>query len=189
MRKGFLIISLASFLFSCQEKVQDEIKIDPGVKCLSAFMFRSGGDTIRDFFFTTFLFKKDSVLILKPDSLAHWKVRVVHLDSAGITTLNKVMKTIEFKSYLNNTICKQVRESRTMYCGSDFGFIDSSGNVETFIPFEKHKSMDSIFSYLRNKQSEATNDTSEIMNAMQSIKRKYLKDCPPIPVMKSNTSK
>ncbi len=89
-----------------------------------------------------------------------------------------MFKIIDFKSYEKNTICKEIRENHVMYCGPNYGFIDSSGNVETFVPFEKEKVMDSIFSYLWDKEFVTTNDTSEIINYMERIKRKYLKDCP-----------
>lgn len=183
MSRVLIIIMLIAFLFSCKEKVKEEIGIDPEIKCLSAFIFGSRGDTIRNFLFTTYLFKKDTVLVLKPDSLARWNVKAIRLDSAGIVKLNKTLKAIEFKTYLNNTICKQIRDSGVMYCGPRYGFIDSSGHVETFVPFGKEKIIEDIFSYLRNKKSVMSTDTFEIMTDMEKIKRKYLKDCPPIPVL------
>lgn len=179
-----IIIMLLSLPFSCREKVKEEIRIDTEIKCLSAFIFGSRGDTIRNFMFTTYVFKKDTVLVLKPDSLSHWNVKAIHLDSAGIVKINQSLKAIEFKSYLNNKMFKEIRESGTLYCGSRYGFVDSSNHVETFVPFGKERITEDIFSYLHNKISVTTNDTSEIINYMEMIKRKYLKDCPPIPVYK-----
>jgi hypothetical protein len=176
VNKGIVIVAILCLLFGCKENIKNKVKIEPAVKCFSAIMFPSHGDTVRHYFVTTYLFKGDSLLILKPDSLYHWKVKVARLSLKETDSINKLIQLIEFKSF----VFPGAREkSGPAYCLPMYGLVDSGGKVEIFAPFGKERIMDKLLTMLGNKNAIPTNDTNLIIDYTIRVKRKYLKLFPP----------
>lgn len=131
---------------------------------------------------SSYMFDKDSLTILRLGKGYKWKVEKTLLTQNEILTINTLVKKINFKSYLGNNIHEQMRIDRTMYCGPSYGFVDSVGNVEVFVPFGNEKLMNTLVTILFYKKTYSTNDTTEIINYTNDIKRKYLKVSPPVPM-------
>lgn len=169
-------------LISCSKNKHNKVKLTSEIKCFSTFIMGSRSDTIRRFVVSSYMFNKDSLTILKLGKGYKWKVEKTLLTQNEILTINTLAKKINFKSYLGNNIHEQMRTERTMYCGPSYGFVDSIGNVEVFVPFGNEKLMNTLVTILYYKKTYYTNDTTEIINYTNDIKRKYLKVSPPVPM-------
>ncbi len=140
----------------------------------------SRSDTIRHFGVSSYMFNNDSLTVLRLDKEYNWKVEKTVLTQNEILTINTLSKKINFKSYLGNNIHEQMRKDHIMYCGPSYGFVDSIGNVEVFVPLDNEKLMNTLVTILFHKKTYYTSDTSEIINYTNDIKRRYLKFSPPV---------
>ena len=61
-----------------------------------------------------------------------------------------------------------------IYCGPNFGFVDSSGNVEVMAALAD-KTLQNLITILFHKKTYYTTDTTDIINYTNAIKRKYMK--------------
>lgn len=174
-------------LIGCSKDKHNEEKLTSEIKCFSTFIM--GGrdsDTVRHFGVSSYLFKNDSLTILRLEKGHKWKVEKTGLTQNEIIIINTLVKKIDFKSYLGNNIHEEMRKNFTMYCGAHYGFVDSVGNVEVFVPFSKEKTMNTLVTILFYKKAHDTDDTTEIINFTNDIKRKYLKVSPPVPMEPSS---
>lgn len=186
MNVKYAIILFA--LISCTNSKKDAIKLSQEITCFSTFIFGSNSDTIRHFGVSSYLFKDDSLTVLRINKKNDWIVEKTFLSQNEIKTINKLLSAINFKCYLGNTIHKQIRENNEMYCGAHFGFIDSIGNVEVFLPVNKERTMDTLVRMLFYKKTNTTNDTDEIINYTNLIKQKYLKIFPHLSALKETVN-
>lgn len=179
-----ILIICSVFLFACNSQDKTEKVIDSDILCFSSFQF--GGrtpDTIRHFPVFTCLFKKDSLILLKTDSEYNWYFEKVKLSGNEIDTLYKLIKAINFKSYIDKNMLQVRKDSLIMYCGSNYGLIDNKNNLSVFIPYDDGKNIRKLESVLYNIKAIPTFDTLEIIEYTIKIKRKYLKEAGPFPVM------
>lgn len=179
-----LLIIVSFFLVACKNPKGDEQIINSDIICFSSFQFGSRTpDTIRHFPVLTCLFKSDSLITLKTDKYYNWCFEKIKLTKTEIDTINKLIKTIDFKKYLSKNIFQKRRDSLIMYCGSNYGLIDNQNNISVFIPYDDGKNIRKLESFLYNINGVSTSDTSEIINYTIKIKRKYFKDAGPFPTM------
>jgi len=179
----FLII-FSLFLIACKTQEKKEYVIDPEISCFSSFQF--GGrtpDTIRHFPVFTCLFKNDTLITLKTDKYYNWCFEKVKLSEHEIDKIYTLITDINFKLYIDENLLQKRRDSLIMYCGSNYGLIDNQNNVSVFIPYDDGKKIRILEKLLYNIKAYKTNDTSEIIDYTITIKRKYLKDAGPFPVM------
>jgi hypothetical protein len=178
-----LIIS-CFFLIACKTQEKKESVIDSEIICFSSFQFGSRTpDTVRLFPVTSSLFKQDTLIILKTDKYYNWYVEKVKLSIKEIDTINSLIKAIDFKSYINKNSLQKRNDSLIMYCGSNYGLINNQKNIEVFIPYDDGRNIRDLEKVLYNIKAFKTNDTSEIIDYTIKMKRKYLRDRKPFPVM------
>lgn len=179
-----LLIIFSLFLIACKNQENNEHVINPEISCFSSFQFGSRTpDTVRHFPVSTYLFIKDSLVVLKTDKQYNWYIEKVKLSLNEIDTINKLIRAINFKSYIDKNLLQKRRDSLIMYCGSNYGLIDNQNNISVFIPFDDGKNIRKLESVLYNIKAFDTNDTSKIITYTIKIKRKYFKESRPFPVM------
>lgn len=174
------IVFIFIFFIGCADKKPSKEKLTSEVHCFSTFVFGSRSDTIRHYGVSSYLFDNDSLTILRIDKNYNWKVEKINLTQQEILTLNTLINRIDFLSYSGNNIHQEMIKNGTMYCGAHYGYIDSLGNVEVFVPFGKEKLINTLVTILFHKKAFYTSDTTEIINYTNAIKRKYLKVYPHI---------
>ncbi len=181
-----ILIIVSFFLVACKSPNQDEQVISPEIICFSSFQFGSRTpDTIRSFPVFTCLFKNDSLITLKTDKYYNWYFEKVKLSVNEIDTISKLIKAINFKSYVDKNMFQKRRDSLIMYCGSNYGLVDDQNNISIFIPYDDGKNIRSLESILYNIKAFKTNDTIKIIDYTTKIKRKYFKEAGPFPVLEN----
>lgn len=179
-----ILIICSVFLFACNSQDKTENVIDSNILCFSSFQF--GGrtpDTVRHFPLFTCLFKIDSLIFLKTDRDYNWYFEKIKLSKTEIDTINKLIKAIDFEKCINKNMLQKMRDSLIMYCGSNYGLIDNQNNISVFIPYDDGENIRRLESVLYNINGVSTIDTLEIIDYSIKIKRKYLKEAGPFPVM------
>lgn len=191
MKKLILFFITALIGFSCkQEKPEPTISFD-GVKCFS--MYRMGhrpGDTIVYFNHTTFYIKNGSLLTLEGYMGNVQRISSVSLLKSDIDSIKQYSSLIRFRKIKgDSSFIFKLNDG--LYCGADFGFIDTLGQAQIYRPVGEYSytyepSM-RLINYLDNlKGSEVSSDSTEILNSIRLIKSKYLAVSPSGPILVKN---
>ena len=165
-----ITISLLS-IASCTSNKKKEKVISGQIKAFSAYMFRCNKHDNKYSWHciaNTFLFDKNSLIILKTDSNYKWRISKSTLNINQIDSINNYIEKLKFNSLIGNNSVLSLFNAHVPYCGFDFGFIDSIGIPEIYVPHNEIEYTENLsnnfFKYLYNIKGITTIYTNEIIS-------------------------
>jgi hypothetical protein len=176
----FLSFILLFILFSCKEN-KKPITLSNEIKAFSVFQHynNSRGE---NFFINLYLLDSNRITKL---NLNHdiQKTYTILLDSSNFSRTKLLLDSVKFKSFIGNHMHEDARKTFLMYCGDNFGFIDSTGKAEVYFPPGNIKGDESykLTEYLETLKWDSCNNNSKAFEYYKLIKQTYLKKSPPIP--------
>lgn len=173
------------FLVSCKTETKNLISL----KAFSTFSYRVSHNDWKLFSFT-WQFASDSVIMLQTDSTFKFTYSKTEMSTSLRDTLRTLFTKMEFGSLINN---KTYAGHDFLYCGNDYGFIDSSGNAVAFIPNNikpiQKTSLRELEKILFSLNGAATKDTLAVYNSFSQILKAYSKAGAPPPPRMNTTIK
>jgi len=180
--KATILLLLTLIIVSCDNKPKKLLTND--IKAFS--LFRGGqakDDSLPSVIAFTILFDKDCVIVTETKNFKILSCKKVLLGDSLIDTLNTIIADLNFKS-INGK--KTLDSMSGLYCGLDYGFVESSGRVDFFLPAGLTKKQVVALEQMENKvfelndlKSKRTNDTLQILKITKGIVDKYRLACPP----------
>lgn len=183
--KSVLTFVFCTALLSCSDNKIVEKNLSTEIQAFSGFMYRHPNkDTIERLTVYTFLFHNDTLISLGTDSLWNFKVTKAKLKDLQIDSINALIKQVRFKSLINNSSYEEFMKAPYPYCYLDFGFIDSIGNPQVYMPGDVNPSR-LLIEYLENIKGRVTTDSTQIIKFTHDITKLYRTKMPPIPMLRA----
>ncbi|MEW6469110.1 MAG: hypothetical protein AB1458_09310 [Bacteroidota bacterium] len=121
-------------------------------------------------------FKGDSAYVYNTTANGYIVAKVFLSDSL-INFFNRIILFVDFNSFRENEIPDECENTDKLYCGPDYGFIDSTNEVILFngkgLGRNKNAALYDMLGRLDDFYSESTNDTSEIVTSVKRINKIY----------------